>query len=81
MNRGVSGLLRVSRRNYLAESYSVVKANGPVVVANRAVPFDRVPAAEQSLQFRESKMVLWLFALAMRARRGKDDCVTHAAPK
>ena len=66
------------RYNYLAESYSFLKADGPEPVANHAVPFDWVTAVEQSLQVRKAKALLRLFALAVRARRGKDHCLTHA---
>jgi len=62
---------RASRRDHLAELDALLQADGPELVACRAVRFYRVATLEQSRQDREGKSILWSLTLAARTCRRK----------
>jgi hypothetical protein len=70
---------RVARRNHCTESHPLLKADGPELIADHAVRFDRVATIEESAQILDAKTLLKLFAVAVRTRRGKDNCPAHVA--
>jgi len=66
-----------NRRNNLAKLDSLVNADSPELIANRAVRLDRIALIEHFHKIGQRKAVLHLCALALRACCCEDNRVTH----
>jgi hypothetical protein len=70
-----------SRCNQFAELDPFSKTDGPELIADCAVRFDRIAPLKQPSQGFDGISVLWLFALTGRTRRCEDDDLAHGAAK